>query len=127
MTADSTPQDLDALLAAGSRAVVRDTSGGGVLLTTSDARAMADLRVALRVEAVQDGFCMCWGDYDVDVLDHTGRRITTVSHHHASTLRWDGFDGDGELADGEALLHWLADRDCPEPLARFRERARRNL
>ncbi|MEU1688897.1 hypothetical protein [Micromonospora sp. NPDC005707] len=119
MTVGTAPQDLDALMAAASEVVVRERFGG-VLAATSDPEALAQLRVALRVGSVLDGFCMCLGEYGVDFLDGAGRLLAAVSYHHAETLRWDGFTGDGELVDGTALLYWLARRGCQSPLDRFR-------
>ncbi|MFG3690432.1 hypothetical protein [Micromonospora sp. NPDC047740] len=119
MTVGRTLRDLDALMAAASEVVVRERFGG-VLAATSDPAALAQLRFALRVGSVLDGFCMCLGEYAVDFLDDTGQLVAAVSYHHAVTLRWDGFTGDGELVDGTALLYWLAGRGCQSPLDRFR-------
>jgi len=110
---------LDSLLATATAATVR-TVDGETLHRTADPEALRGLRRALEVGQVLDMVCACLGDYRIEFTDASGGRVATLGHHHAYTLRWDGFPADAELRDGTALLHWLAARGVPAPLERHR-------
>ena len=109
----------DAAVADAKQVVVRmmrDVLAGSpdaVVLRLTDPSDLAEFRRLLAVEYVVDGYCMCAGELAVEFLDESGQRLARVSIHHDSHIRWDGWSGDGWLADGKALLAWLSTRGVP--------------
>lgn len=87
------------------------------------ARFTADELPALRdallvIEGGPPFHCMCHGDLAIELR---GRllRVGVLSYHHGRSLRMEGADSDAELVEGPALLHRLAERGVPAPLARY--------
>ena len=60
------------------------------------------------VTAVTDVVRMCLGTVSMELLEASGERLTMVSLHHGTGLRWSGWSGDAELADGPGLLALLS-------------------
>jgi len=109
----------DAAVADAKQVVVRMMSDmlvgapDSVPLRLTDPADLAEFRRLLAVEYVLDGYCMCVGKLAFEFLDESGQRLTRATIHHGTHLRWDGWSGDGWLADGKALLAWLSTRGVP--------------
>ncbi|MBN8616272.1 MAG: hypothetical protein J0L92_37145 [Deltaproteobacteria bacterium] len=92
----------------------RDPTRGPVLLEVgaSDLEALAR---AVRIRETGERFrCMCLGDLAIEVVGPTGGAIR---FHHGSSLSLTSWCSDARLEDGAALLHVLAQRGVPGPLA----------
>lgn len=77
----------------------------------------AGLLARLAVTQPSQGFhCMCLGHPALELWAGAKRRAT-LGLHHGLAARVDGWWSDAPLADGEALLRWLADRGVEAPLA----------
>jgi hypothetical protein len=92
-----------------------------VWIDTSDPAALQALRAALRVAELPGGHCMCPGDELFELMDESGRPITTATLHHGRSLRWEGWTGDGILEDGRRVLDWMAEQGHSAPRERFLE------
>ena len=98
--------------------VVDGRSLGGRLLAEVSGDGLDELCGLLRLaEGGRPFHCMCHGDLAVEVEGPGG--AVAIGVHHGLTLRLPGFSSDVELADGRALLAWLASRGEPGPLEAF--------
>ncbi|MER7824167.1 hypothetical protein ABTX85_16555 [Streptomyces sp. NPDC096097] len=108
--------------------VVRVGSVGGfgvdgeIRVDLADPAESATLRTAMAVNELPGGHCMCGGDvrfefYDGD--DGDAVRLAVVVLHHGAALRWDQWEGDAVLTDGNLLLEWLDGHGMPGPLHEF--------
>lgn len=121
--------DLDRTLATASWCGVFDAGmwGGGraladqLALTLQGPEDLAQLRSLLRVRGGGGFACGCLGSVTFRFRDDAGRVLASVALHHAVSLRWDGWEGGHrELADGTALVEWLAARGYTGPLDELR-------
>lgn len=95
------------------------------VLTVENEPDMTELRSLLEVSAITDRHCMCLGDSVLEFLSD-GHRMAIVGLHHTTFVRWTAWDGDARLADGRALVVWLAAHGYSAPLERTQaEDARR--
>ncbi|GAA4607736.1 hypothetical protein GCM10023107_82960 [Actinoplanes octamycinicus] len=115
---------------------VRVTDGGAsetgvlsaeVLLDVADPALLGALLDALAVEEVTGMSCMCHGDLAFEFFDSAGRSAAVVGFHHATHLRWPGWDGDALLRDGDAVLRWLAGQGVEGPAGKRDELHRRDV
>ena len=98
--------------------VVDGRSLGGRLLAEVSGDGLDELCGLLRLaEGGRPFHCMCHGDLAVEVEGPGG--AVAIGVHHGLSLRLPGFSSDVELADGRALLAWLASRGEPGPLEAF--------
>ena len=116
--------DLDALFDAATEVRIRE--GGTVDGRSLGGRLLARVRGGeigelLRLLALRPGgqpfHCMCHGDLALEIDRPAGGAVVGV--HHGLSLRLHGWSSDVELADGRALLAWLAERGEPGPLEGF--------
>ncbi|MFJ5229252.1 hypothetical protein ACIQBJ_05050 [Kitasatospora sp. NPDC088391] len=123
MPGPTDPNGLLALDAAVRGAVAVRLTGVGraeaSAAVTVDLRAedeLHSLRAALALSELSGSVCMCLGDVRLEFLGAAGDRLAQVALHHGRTLARSGWDGQAVLADGNALLRWLAGHGCSEPL-----------
>src|SRR5688500_16919274 len=98
---------LDALFAKARSGRVVTVHGGAVLAEVAKAE-LGSIREMLRiVEGGGQFHCMCRGDLAIEL---EGRLLSagSVSYHHGRSLRVESWCSDAMLADGPALLRWLA-------------------
>lgn len=118
--------DLPAALASLCRGVTRvRVLEGGVssgqaigheVLGEFEGEAAARLLDLLAIEQPsRASYCMCRGNYAIELWKGKKRRAT-LGLHHGSLLRAEGFWSDVKLRDGEALLRFLAERGVTDPL-----------
>lgn len=86
------------------------------VLMVAGSVAVSQLIDRLHVSRVIDGYCMCAGTVSLEFLNATGGRITVAAIHHGKRLRWSGWSGDAELADGPRLLALLSELGYDGPL-----------
>ncbi|MER5917788.1 hypothetical protein ABT124_47770 [Streptomyces sp. NPDC001982] len=98
---------------------------GELLVDLSDPAELDRLRTAMSVESLPGFRCMCLGDVRFEFLGADAQPLTVVVLHHGATLRWDGWESDAVLADGQLLLLWLNSHGAPGPLRQFEEDERR--
>jgi hypothetical protein len=110
-------ETLDEVLREAARVRVAKPGTGDVLLEVTDPAALCQLRDALAVAETTDGYCMCHGDLTFAFFTPDGQPSAVVGFHHASSLRWSGWDGDALLRDGDRVLHWLAAQGLDDPPA----------
>ncbi len=119
------PGELARALASATRARIIE---GGV----ADGKALGQ-RVALELEGEQARtlaeylrvvpeqqpfYCMCRGDWGIELYAGNSR-LVTIGLHHGRSIRVDTWSSDALLADGEGLLRFLAQRGLREPLTAF--------
>ena len=126
-----TQQRLDTLFASVTRIRLLDnriSANTEPLLELSDAPAIATLHrhLAIVEHENEDSFfhCMCMGDETLELYNGSDL-IATISLHHGESIRWDEWDWDAELVDGQGLLVWLAEQGVTSPLQRYQEGQRR--
>ena len=129
---EPTQASLDRALAGATRVRIAGVEelGGGELLTVEDAERIRQLATLLAIVPPTERFhCLCPGDQVLEFLRRE-RRLAAITLHHGRSIRWNGaWDSDALLADGPALLRWLADRGAPGPLRAWekdQERAERS-
>lgn len=99
--------------------------GGQELLVVDEPAAVRELARLLKIVPPAAPFhCMCPGDQLVE-LSIPWRRDVAVTLHHGRSIRWQRWGSDALLADGEALLRWLADHGVPAPLQAWQDDRRR--
>lgn len=121
-----TQGSLERALEGATRARIADVPelGGTELLTLGDPEDVGELVRLLAIVPPTEAFhCMCPGDQAIEFS--RGRRTVTVTLHHGRSIRWERWDSDALLADGEGLLRWLADRGAPGPLREWEADRRR--
>ncbi|MEM1180953.1 MAG: hypothetical protein AAGM22_21615 [Acidobacteriota bacterium] len=109
----------DALRLATSLAVVDGGSdagqarGGNVLFETREPGRLEEIRALLKISDHPDGFghCLCAGDPTLLFETPAGRIGLSIHHGHA--IRWDAWEWDAPLLDGEGLAEWLARHGAP--------------
>ena len=104
-------------LTGATRARIADVPelGGAELLVLDDPEDVRTLSRLLAIVPPREPFhCMCPGDQVIEFSG--GPRRMTVTLHHGRSIRWERWDSDALLADGEALLRWLADKGASGPL-----------
>jgi len=128
-----TQASLDRALAGATRVRIAQVEelGGGELLLVQDAERIQELVRLLSIVSPTERFhCLCPGDQVLE-FSREKRRLAAVTLHHGRSIRWnDAWDSDALLADGPALLRWLADRGASGPLNAWEEdqgRAERDL
>jgi hypothetical protein len=85
-----------------------------------------ELRRLLRIALPNEPFhCLCPGDQVLELWARR-RRAVAITLHHGRSIRFDRWDSDAMLVDGEALLRWLAERGAPGPLGAWEEDRRRS-
>jgi tetratricopeptide (TPR) repeat protein len=112
---DPTQQDLDQLLPKVTR--VRVLASGmfrgqamssEALLDTSDAQALAEFRITLRI--VEDprtfSHCSCLGGPTLELFSGEAV-IATIGLQHGQAIRWKQWKHDAKLRNGQALNDWL--------------------
>jgi len=50
---------------------------------------------------------MCYGDIAIEILDRSGKGLAVISMHHAKSIRWNAWMGDGALIDAFGLPKWV--------------------
>lgn len=113
-----TNASLDALFA-GARSGRVVTVHDGEVLAEVERGELGAVRAMLRIVESEDVFhCMCRGDLAIELR---GRLLSagSVSYHHGRSLRVEGWRSDAMLAEGPALLRWLASRGVTAPLAEY--------
>lgn len=121
-----TQGSLERALAGAIRARIAEVSelGGAELLALDDPEDVRTLSRLLAIVPSTEAFhCMCPGDQAIEFS--RGRRPVTVTLHHGRSIRWERWDSDALLADGEALLRWLAGKGAPGPLLEWESDRRR--
>lgn len=117
---------LEAVAACATRIQVR--SGGTchrggrtekTLFASEDPAVLRELLPLLRVdEANSTAHCMCCGNFTIE-LYRGAEPLTVIGYHHGRSVRWEGWPGDGLLADPAGLCQWLEGRGvagaCPAP------------
>jgi tetratricopeptide (TPR) repeat protein len=89
--------------------------GDSVLFSTSEPDEINSLSSCLRISDGPAKHCMCVGDMAFELRDRNGAIIAVIGQHHAKSLRWEQWKGDGQLGNGESLLAWLDGRGLLGP------------
>jgi hypothetical protein len=93
--------------------MMRDNPTTNVLLADeSEPAAVESFGRACRIseDPRTFGHCMCLGQPTIELLDVGGRRVATLGMQHGSAIRWDLWQHDAQLLDGQAVLDWLMAR-----------------
>lgn len=85
-----------------------------LIITKSD--DIQTLRVLMEIDEQNTGFyCMCLGDYAIEL--YYGNQIkATIGFHHGVSIRYQNWRGDAGLAKSDLLLHFLAKLGLTKPL-----------
>jgi hypothetical protein len=77
------------------------------------------------IEPTEPFYCMCLGDYAIELI--VDNKITaTLGFHHGYSIRYDNWYGDSELAKRDEFLDFLAKQGLTKPLIESLE-AKRNM
>ncbi|WP_086819976.1 hypothetical protein [Allokutzneria sp. NRRL B-24872] len=107
---------LDVMLRQASRVRVAEISGSGTAVVDLEPPGARDrLRAAMVVESLPGFVCMCRGDVRFEIVGPDDGVLAVVVLHHASTLRWDRWEGHAVLADGRLVLRWLEEQGISNP------------
>lgn len=120
---DPSQATIDAMLARVSR--IRVWAGGmmrdepttqELLAEESDPSAVETFRHAFRISEDPASFshCMCLGQPTIELLGEDGGRVGTLGMQHGRAVRWDDWQHDAQLLDGQAIGRWLAERGVSE-------------
>jgi hypothetical protein len=63
-------------------------------------------------------YCMCLGDYALEIYYREKLRAT-LGLHNGTSIRYDGWKGDAELSHSNDLLKWLSAKGYHKPLIEF--------
>jgi len=88
------------------------------LAVESSSAALADLRLALSIDAdsLLDGInWMTPGEPTLALFGEGRELLATVTYLHPDFIRWRPWGADARLADPEALCRWLASRGWAPP------------
>lgn len=118
---------IDALFEGARGALIRarapmtiDPAKGPVLLEVGR-EELGELRRTLAiVESDERFFCMCKGDYAIELRGLVLAR-GLLSFHHGISVRLAGWCSDAKLEDGPALFRFLAQRGITEPLEAYEQ------
>ena len=93
--------------------------GQTINLTVEDKVDINELVKMLSVEEPKEVlYCMCLGDYAIELYDNLKLKAT-IGLHHGKAIRYEGWRGDADLNNGLSLLEWLAAKGYDEPLMDF--------
>ncbi|OGQ18240.1 MAG: hypothetical protein A2138_03095 [Deltaproteobacteria bacterium RBG_16_71_12] len=127
MAASPTQASLDRALERATQVRIKDVPqlGGTEHLLITDPDSVRQLARLLIIEPPATPFhCMCFGNQLLEFAV-PWRRDVCITLHHGCSIRWQQWDSDALLADGEALLRWLADRGWSGPLQEWQADRRR--
>ena len=119
---------LDRLLEGASRARITEVAGRELLLVEDPNEVRELSRLLAVIPPVERFHCLCPGD-QVLKFSTDRRGDVAITLHHGRSIRWDGWDSDAMLVDGETLLRWLAGHGARAPLHAWeadRDRAERD-
>ncbi|MBO9562844.1 MAG: hypothetical protein J7621_08730 [Niastella sp.] len=128
-----TNADLEKLFGVVDKVVIKDGgvfSGkaltGKVLLNIVDQDKIQRLQTLLElVEPTESFYCLCLGDYAIELISDDSIKVT-IGFHHGVSIRYDQWNGDAPLARNEELLEFLAALGLTSPLEGWLESKRRN-
>lgn len=98
-----------------------------LLSEVQDPDAITEFRRVLAIDETRAmGHCMCIGDPHLELFEPgASAPAATIGVHHGFAIRWDVWKDDAHLADGMALLRWLAAHGAPQALQQAEEDERR--
>lgn len=100
-----------------SNGVYNETAiSDNIVLTITTPTEVAELAYLLEIDEKYASFyCMCAGDYAIELF--TGEKLlTTIGFHHGVSIRYHYWRSDAYLSRQEALLQFLNARGLPAPL-----------
>lgn len=68
-------------------------------------------------------YCMCLGTYAIELYSSNNLQ-STIGFHHGVSIRYNKWNGDGELAKSDDFLRFLSDQGLTEPLVERLEQKR---
>jgi hypothetical protein len=89
--------------------------GSKPVLTISDVENISTFKSLMEIKEGDIGFCMCLGDYGVELYSSNQIRYT-LGFHHGVSLRYDSWTSDAELAKSMELLYFLSKLGMSKPL-----------
>ena len=88
-----------------------------IVLTLSHFDTIRQLQSLLEItEPTESFYCMCLGDYAIELIEDTKIKAT-LGFHHGVSIRYENWHGDSELAKRDELLEFLAQQGLTKPLA----------
>ena len=95
-----------------------------IVLTLSHFDTIRQLQSLLEItEPTEPFYCMCSGDYAIELI--VDKKINaTLGFHHGVSIRYDSWYGDSELAKRDELLEFLAQHGLTKPLTERLEEKR---
>ncbi len=90
-----------------------------IVLLISNRNEIAKFHSLLSIiEPSEDFYCMCSGDYAIELFSKN-EIIATVGYHHGTSIRYDNWCGDAELEFAEELLQFLFNLGLRKPLEQY--------
>jgi hypothetical protein len=95
-----------------------------VILTLSTPEKVQEFAQLLEIEEPKaEYYCMCLGDYAIEL--YTGDKLKdTIGFHHGTSIRYDAWNGDAELLKPDSLVQFLAEQGFTKILQERTERRR---
>jgi hypothetical protein len=99
--------------------------GQEVLLDITAADELTEFFELLAIVESENGWhCMCDGEHALELRDNDGAVLAVLGLHHGSSIRWDEWSSDGQLAKRGAIFEWMARRGVTGPFDRYEEEKR---
>ncbi|RYZ82776.1 MAG: hypothetical protein EOO68_33870 [Moraxellaceae bacterium] len=90
--------------------------GCSIDFTIDDPNKILELLERLEIaESNIENYCMCLGDYALEIYANTELKAT-LGLHHGTAIRYERWKGDLDLKDGKSLIKWLGLNGYSQPL-----------
>lgn len=87
-----------------------------ILLTITDQNKVRQFAKLLEIDETNTGFyCMCLGTYAIELYSNSNLK-ETIGFHHETSIRYEKWNGDAQLAKSDDLVEFLSQQGFTKPL-----------